>query len=175
MAGAIVGELLNAAFGVNVDIEMILRDVDADGDLICRWCYWPAHLFLSHACHPGRLNTQVSVRASRKRRGRSNSSSVSRPAFSRSVPLPHRGWPARRWGTILPETGECHKTSGIRMDSLGEAAGGAASIDLPLCLIRAKRVQIAKGTDRCNGSARYRNMGSRFHSPRSLARHRKRH
>jgi hypothetical protein len=31
------------------------------------------------------------------------------------------------------------------MDSLGEAAGGAASIDLPLCLIQAKRVQIAKG------------------------------
>ena len=25
------------------------------------------------------------------------------------------------------------------MDSLGEAAGGAASIDLPLCLIQAKR------------------------------------
>jgi hypothetical protein len=39
MAGAIVGELLKAAFGVDVDIEMILRDVDADGDLICRWCY----------------------------------------------------------------------------------------------------------------------------------------
>lgn len=33
VAGAIVVELLEAAFGVNVDIEMIFRDVDADGDV----------------------------------------------------------------------------------------------------------------------------------------------
>jgi hypothetical protein len=36
MAGAIVGERLDAAFGVNMDIEMIFRDVDADRDLIRR-------------------------------------------------------------------------------------------------------------------------------------------
>lgn len=34
IASAIVGELLDAAFGVDVDIEMIFRDVDADSDLL---------------------------------------------------------------------------------------------------------------------------------------------
>jgi hypothetical protein len=35
VTGVIVAELLDAALGVNMDIEMTLRDVDADSDLAC--------------------------------------------------------------------------------------------------------------------------------------------
>src|SRR6201996_9225756 len=76
MARRVVGELLAGSFRVDINIETIFRDIDADGDLGCDRGYALAHLFLSHACHPGRLNTRLSVRAARKRRGRSNSSSV---------------------------------------------------------------------------------------------------
>src|ERR1700712_2588911 len=39
---------------MQVNVEPVFRDVDAEGDLIRRSCYSVAHLFLSHACHPGR-------------------------------------------------------------------------------------------------------------------------
>jgi hypothetical protein len=37
VASAVVGELLDAASGVSVDIELMFRDVDADSDLIRGW------------------------------------------------------------------------------------------------------------------------------------------
>jgi hypothetical protein len=65
MAFTVIGELLNAACRVGVNIEMVFRDVDADGGLIGCWCYTVAHLFLSHACHPGRLE-HPGIRSGRK-------------------------------------------------------------------------------------------------------------
>src|SRR4051812_42653890 len=73
----VVAELLDQAPRVDVGVEVSFRNIDADDDIGGGGRYGVSHLFLSHACHSGVSNTQVSVRASRKRKGRSNSSSVS--------------------------------------------------------------------------------------------------
>ena len=50
---AIVRELAGDSFGMKMDIEVLFRDIDANGDFVTRLCYRVAHLFLSLACHAG--------------------------------------------------------------------------------------------------------------------------
>src|ERR1700710_1424597 len=76
MAFPIIVESCHRLFRMSVNIKAVFRDVDTDGDLIRRLCYSAAHLFPVPCLSSGASNTQVSVRASWKRKGRSNSNSV---------------------------------------------------------------------------------------------------